>query len=76
MLDDAADLAAHHIALASAQSLDLFGEVLAVEAVVRCRHRAQHRRLMLRPGVEIVVVVRSVRHLFSLVRAAHGPILA
>jgi len=62
MPDDASDLAAHRITLAPAQSLDLFGEVVAIETVVGDRHRAQHHRLMLGPGVEIVGVPRSIRH--------------
>src|ERR1700756_3566972 len=62
MLDDASDLAAHRVAFAPAQILDLLGDVLAVETVVGDHHRAQHHRLMLRPGEEVVVVARSIRH--------------
>ncbi len=65
MLDDAADLATHSIALALAQILDLLGDMLAVEAVVGNRHRAQHLGLVLGPGIEIVVVARSVAALTS-----------
>ena len=62
MLDDAPDLAADRVALAPAQILDLLGNILAIETVVGDLHRAQHHRLMLRPGEEVVVVVRSIRH--------------
>ena len=62
MLDDPPDLAAHRVALALAQILDLLGDMLAVEAVVGNRQRAQHHRLMLSPGIKVVVVARSVRH--------------
>ena len=62
MLDNPPDLAAHRVAVAPAQTLDLLGDVLAIETVVSNRHRAQHHRLMLRPGKEVVVVARSIRH--------------
>ena len=51
-----AHLAAHGVTLALAQILDLLGEVLAVEAVVGRRQGAQHLGLVLRPGIEIVLV--------------------
>ena len=60
MHEDSLDLAAHGVALALAQILDLLGEVLAVEAVVGSRQGAQHLGLVLGPGVEIVVVIRSL----------------
>ena len=62
MLDDAPDLVAHRVTLTPAQGLDLLGEILTIEAVVGDCHRAQHHRLVLGPGVEIVVVARSIRH--------------
>src|SRR5438128_11274132 len=62
MLDDSPDLAAHRVAFAPAQTFDLLGDVLAVETVVGDRHRAQHHRLMLGPGVKVVVVASSIRH--------------
>ncbi len=55
-------LAAHRVALALAQILDLLGDMLAVEAVVGRRHLAQHRRLVLGPGIEIIFVARPVGH--------------
>jgi hypothetical protein len=62
MLDDAADLTANRIARAFAQIFDLLGDVFAIESVVGDGHRAQHLGLVLRPGVEIVVVAWSIRH--------------
>lgn len=62
MLDDAPNLAAHCVALAPPQILDLLGKVLTIEMVVGDGHRAQHHRLMLGPGVEVVVVKRCIRH--------------
>ena len=62
MLDDSPDLAAHRVAFAPAQTFDLLGDVLAVEAIVGDRHRAQHHRLMLGPGKEVVLVTGSVGH--------------
>src|SRR5271166_1629957 len=62
MLDDPPDLAAYRITLAPPQILDLLGDMLAVETVIGNCHRAQHQRLVLRPGIEIIVVVRSIRH--------------
>src|SRR5438045_1933417 len=73
MVDDASDLAADRVALALAQVLDLLGDALAIESVVRRRHRAQHLGLVLRPGVEIVLAARSVRHHHPLIPGAnHG----
>src|SRR5258708_35163150 len=60
MLEDPADFTAQSIAFALSQILDLLGNVLAVEAVVARSHRAQHLGLVLRPGVEIVVVLGAV----------------
>src|SRR5438445_13502642 len=60
VLEDSADLAADRITIILAQILDLLGNVLAVEPVVAGPHRAQHLGLVLRPGVEIVVVSGSV----------------
>src|SRR5262249_26876684 len=62
LLENAAHLATHRVALAFAQILDLLGYVLAIEAGVGGWHRAQHRRLVLGPGVEIIVVTGSVGH--------------
>jgi hypothetical protein len=52
----AAELAADRGALASSQTLDRLGDVLTIEAVIGDRHRAQDRRLIEGPGVEILVV--------------------
>ena len=76
MQENAPHLAAHGVALAIAQILDLLGEVLAVEAVVGSGQGAQHLGLVLRPGVEIVLVIwsllaRSVRH-FPILPAARS----
>src|SRR5207248_8350395 len=68
MFDDAADLAADCVALALAQIFDLLGDVLAIEPVVRDRHGSQDLGLVLRPGVEIILVARSVRHRGSLLQ--------
>ena len=62
MLDDANDLAAHGIALALAQILDLLGDAFAVEPIISPAHRPQHLSLVLRPGVVIVIVARAVGH--------------
>src|SRR5215471_6923808 len=62
VFDYAADLAAHRVALALAQILDLLGHMLAIKPVIGDGHRAQHPGLVLRPGVEIVLVAWSVRH--------------
>jgi len=47
MLDDAPDLAADGVSLAPSQGLDLLGDVVAVEAIIGDRHRAQQTR----PGI-------------------------
>jgi hypothetical protein len=60
--EDPSNLATDGIALTGSQALDLLGDVLAVEAVVAGFERAQHLGLVLSPGVEIVVVARSVGH--------------
>src|SRR5215469_242918 len=60
MLDNAADLAADRVALALAQIFDLLGHVLAVEPVVRDGHGSHHLRLVLRPGIEVVLVAWSL----------------
>src|SRR5438874_1797572 len=60
MFEDSSDLAPYRIAFVSAHRLDLLGDILAVEAVVRYRHRAEHLGLVLGPGVEIIVVAGSV----------------
>src|SRR3954454_21306621 len=70
MFEDAPYFTAHGFAFALAQILDLLGEVLAVEAVVVGAERAQHFGLVLRPGIEILVVIgsgraRSVGHGFA-----------
>src|SRR5436305_13323887 len=62
MLEDAPHLTAYHIPFALTQILDLLGDVLAIEAVIAGAQGTQHFGLVLRPGVEIVVVARSVRH--------------
>src|SRR5438270_1463279 len=62
VLKDPPDFAAHRIAFALAQILDLLGDVLAVEAVVAGGHRAQHLGLVLRPGIEIILITWSVGH--------------
>src|SRR4051794_13011399 len=62
MEQDATNLAAHGIALASPQAFDLLDQIVAVEAVVARAQGAQDLRLVLRPGVEIVLVTRSIRH--------------
>src|SRR5947209_2470965 len=62
MLDDAADLAPNHVALALAQIFDFLGDVFAIEPVVGDRHSPHNLRLVLRPGVKIVLVAWSVRH--------------
>src|SRR6516162_3918826 len=66
MFEDPPDLAAHRVALALAQILDLLGDVLTVETIVGYRHRAQHRGLVLGPGKEIIVVARSIGHTATL----------
>src|SRR5690348_12394885 len=71
MLDDATDLATDRVAFALAQILDLLGHVLAVEPVVGDRHCPQHLCLVLRPGVEIVLVTWSIRH-----RNPHGSFIS
>jgi hypothetical protein len=60
--ENASHLAAHHVAKTSPQIFDLLHEILAVEAVVAGAQQAQHLGLVLRPGVEIILVARSVRH--------------
>src|SRR6266567_4554282 len=60
MLEDPPNLAPYGVALVLAQILDLLGNVLAVESVVAGPHRTQHVGLVLRPGIEIVVVSGSV----------------
>ncbi len=60
MQENAPHLAADGVTIAPAQILDLLGEVLAVEAVVGGGQGAQHLGLVLRPGVEIIVVFRSI----------------
>src|SRR5437879_3584603 len=60
MFENPSDLAAHGVALALAQILDLLRDMLAVKPVVAGPHRAQHVGLVLRPGIEIVVVSGSV----------------
>ena len=68
MHEDTPHLAAHGISLALAQILDLLGKMLAVEAVIAGAQRPQNLGLVSGPGVEIVVVARSVRHRSSGVR--------
>src|SRR3954453_2296403 len=62
MLDYAPDLAADRVAFALAQIFDLLGDVLAIEPVVGDRHSPHNLGLVLRPGVEIILVAWSVRH--------------
>jgi hypothetical protein len=62
MNEDPTHLAAHGIAFALAQILDLVGEVLAVEAVVAGAQGAQDLGRVSSPGVKIVVVAWSVWH--------------
>src|SRR5258708_37049685 len=62
MLEDAPHLTAYHIPFALTQILDLLGNVLAIKAIVAGAQAAQHLRLVLRPGIEIVVVAGSVGH--------------
>jgi hypothetical protein len=56
MLDDILDETLNGMQLGSAQVLDLLREMLDVEAVVALEMRAQRLRLLLGPGVEILVV--------------------
>src|ERR1700730_5094031 len=50
------------VKLAASKRFDFLGYVSAIETVAFAFHRAQHFGLVLGPGVEIVVVARSVRH--------------
>jgi hypothetical protein len=73
MLDDAPDPTADRVALALAQVFDLLGNVLAIKPIVRRGRGSQHLGLVLRPGVRIVFVARSVRHRHRLILGAcHG----
>jgi hypothetical protein len=56
VLDDVFDIALNRVKLGFAQILDLLGQMLDVEAVVALEVRAQRLRLLLGPGVEVLVV--------------------
>ena len=60
MLDNVLAKRLAGVQLAFAQILDLLGDQLGIEPVVAGPHAAQQVRLLLRPGVEILVVKRTV----------------
>ena len=61
VLDDVLAERLAGVQFALAQILDFLGDQVVVEAVGRRRAAAQQFRLLLRPGIEILVVERAVR---------------